>query len=30
MNVEKIATVMKDGLVVDRAVLPLKRVLTRP
>jgi imidazolonepropionase-like amidohydrolase len=30
MNVEKITTVMKDGLVVDRAALPLKRVLTRP
>jgi imidazolonepropionase-like amidohydrolase len=30
MNVAKIATVMKDGLVVDRAALPLKRVLTRP
>ncbi len=29
MNVMKISVVMKDGAVVDRAVLPLKRVLTR-
>ena len=30
MNVEKISTVMKDGAVVDRAALPVKRVVTRP
>ena len=30
MNVEKIAMVMKDGVVVNRASLPVKRVLTKP
>ena len=30
MNVEKISTVMKDGAVVDRAGLPVKRIVTRP
>ncbi len=29
MNVMKISAVMKDGAVVDRAALPLKRILTR-
>jgi len=29
-NVEKIAVVIKDGVVVDRGALPLRRVLTRP
>lgn len=29
MNVTKIGTVMKDGVVVNRAALPVKRILTR-
>ena len=29
MNIQKISTVMKDGAVVDRAALPVKRVVTR-